>query len=58
MGRLMPIEGAAEIAIEIAGQAVGEIAPDVVHRRFGWKGCVVSLLIVAALIALAIYLLA
>ena len=51
----MPIEGAAEIAIEIAGQAVGEIAPDVVHRRFGWKGCVVSVLLIAGLIALAIY---
>jgi sugar phosphate permease len=54
----MPIEGVAEVAIEIAGQAVAEVAPDIVHRRFGWKGCVVALLIVAGLIALAIFLLA
>jgi hypothetical protein len=53
----MPIEGVAEVAIEIAGQAVGEIAPEMVHRRFGRKGCVISVLIVAGLIALAIYLL-
>jgi hypothetical protein len=54
----MPIEGVAEVAIEVVGQTVAEGGAEAVHRRFGWKGCLVLFLAVAGLIAFIVYWLA
>ena len=53
----MPVEGVAEVAIEVVGHAA-EGGAEVVHRRFGWKGCLVLFVAVAGMIAFAVYLLA
>ena len=56
----MPIEPIVEVAVQIAAegavQIAGEATADKVHRRFGWKGCISSLLAIAAIITLFVYL--
>jgi hypothetical protein len=52
----MPADAVGELAVEVA-KVAGEAAGDTIHRRFGWIGCVISLLLVAAIIAALVYLL-
>lgn len=52
----MPIhEIVGEIVVEAAGQVAMEAGGETIHKRFGWKGCVLAVVIVVALVALAIW---
>ena len=51
----MPVEAIGEIAVDAAGQLAIEGGGEAIKNRYGCKGCVVALLIVAALVAGAVY---
>ena len=51
----MPAEVIGEIAVNAAGQLAIEGGGEAIKNRYGCKGCVVALLIVATLVAGAVY---
>jgi hypothetical protein len=42
-----------QLIAEVVGQLVMEAGAGVIQHRFGWKGCVVAIVIVVGIIALA-----
>ena len=42
-----------QLIAEAVGQVVMEAGAEVIKHRFGWKGCVVAILVVAGIIAFA-----
>ena len=51
----MPVEAIGEVAVNAAGQLAMEAGGESIKERYGCKGCVVAILIIAALIAGAVY---
>ena len=49
----MPI---GDVVGEIVGQLAMQAGGEVIHRKFGWKGCVVAIAFVIGAIALVIWL--
>ena len=52
----MPQEMIGEVVGEIV-QGGGEIVVEEVHKRWGWKGCALTLFLIGGVIAGAVYLL-
>jgi hypothetical protein len=51
----VPIDIVGEVASELV-KGAGEEAVDRIHRRWGWKGCLATTLIIAAIAAVLFYL--
>jgi hypothetical protein len=52
----MPLEALGEVVAEGAVQVGMEAGGEAIHKRYGCKGCIVALLIIAALFAGVVYL--
>ena len=46
-----------ESVIDLGGQLAMEMGGEAIHKRYGWKGCVVAVCIIVAIIAVVIWLL-
>ena len=54
--RKPPRSAVASVAVEVV-QGAGEVASDKIHKRYGWKGCVATCLMLAGLVSGGLYLL-